>query len=296
MEANHRLARLIDGQGFVAALDQSGGSTPKALRLYGITEDCYSTEDEMMCLMHAMRVRIVSSPAFSSKNLIGAILFERTMQSEINGKPSADYIWEDCGVLPFLKIDLGLEEERDGISLMKPIADIDGRTKRARECNMFGTKMRSVIHQPGHARVAEIVSQQFEFANRILDAGLVPIVEPEISIICPEKDDCEAMLRDALLEQLDNQSEGREVAFKLTLPETANRYAEVSAHPRALRLMALSGGYDQAEACSRLAANSNMVASFSRALVEGLSHSMSDAEFDAALERSVRRIHQASVT
>ena len=294
MDRETRQNRFREGSGFIAALDQSGGSTPRALGLYGVGEDEYAGEDEMMALMHAMRVRIVSSPEFNGERIIGAILFERTMESEIGDQLSADYLWEQRGVLPFLKIDVGLEAQSGGISLMKPIPEIDRRLERASERNIFGTKMRSVIHEPNAEGVERIVAQQFVLADRILDHDLVPIIEPEVAIIATDKADCEDLLLAALRRHLDALPDGRDVAMKLTLPETPNHYAEVVAHPRVLRVTGLSGGYDRAEACRRLAANPGMIASFSRAFAEGLVKSMSDSEFNTALGASIAAIHRAS--
>ena len=294
MEKEMRLKQFSEGSGFIAALDQSGGSTPRALELYGVGEGEYADEDEMMALMHAMRVRIVSSPEFNGERIIGAILFERTMESEIGGQLSADYLWQQRGVLPFLKIDVGLEGQSDGISMMKPIPGFERRLARASERNIFGTKMRSVIHELNPEGVKQIVAQQFAFAERILDHDLVPIIEPEISISCPDKAECEDLLLPALHQHLDALPDGRDVALKLTLPENPNHYSEIIAHPRVLRVTGLSGGYDRAEACRRLAANPGMIASFSRALAEGLARSMSDSEFNAALGASIAVIFQAS--
>ena len=294
MNREARLSKFSEGSGFIAALDQSGGSTPRALGLYGVGEDRYDSTDEMMALMHAMRTRIVSSPEFHGERIIGAILFEQTMESEIGDQLSADYLWRQRGVLPFLKIDVGLEAQSGGISLMKPIPEIDRRLERASERNIFGTKMRSVIHEANAEGVERIVAQQFAFADRILEHDLVPIIEPEVSISATDKADCEDLLLAALRRHLDDLPDGRDVAMKLTLPETPNLYSEVIAHPRVLRVTALSGGYDRAEACRRLAANNGMIASFSRALAEGLAQSMSDSEFDTALGASISAIYRAS--
>ena len=294
MDRELRRRRFSEGIGFIAALDQSGGSTPRALGLYGVGEGAYADEDEMMALMHAMRVRIVTSPEFTGERVIGAILYERTMESEIGGQFSADYLWKERQVLPFLKIDVGLEGQSDGISLMKPIDEFDRRLEQACRRNIFGTKMRSVIHQLNPEGVERIAAQQFDFADRILDHGLVPIIEPEIAIDCPDKADCEDLLLAALRRHLDALPDGREVGLKLTLPENANHYSDVIAHPRVLRVTGLSGGYDRAEACRRLTANPGMIASFSRALAEGLIQSMSDSQFNAALGDSIAAIYRAS--
>ncbi len=294
MSNQDRIRQFTEGRGFIAALDQSGGSTPAVLRNYGIEDSRYAGEDEMMAMVHAMRVRIVTSPEFSGERIIGAILFERTVESRIEGVMSADYLWQQRGVLPFLKIDTGLSETKNGIALMNPIPDMDARLERACERNIFGTKMRSVIHNSGPEGVERVVGQQFEFAERILDHGLVPIVEPEVSIDSPRKAECEDWLRETLGRYLDALPPGRDVALKLTLPETPDHYKDIISHPRVLRVTALSGGYDREEACRRLAENTGMIASFSRALAEGLSESMSDSEFDSALGACIGEIYAAS--
>ena len=296
MENQDRVARFAEGRGFVAALDQSGGSTGKALALYGVGEDRYSDDEEMMTLMHGMRVRIMTAPKFSGERILGAILFERTMMETANGLPVPDFLWEERGILPFLKIDVGLADRQDGISLMKPVPDMDTRLERAREMKMFGTKMRSVVHEPTRRGVKSIVDQQFEFAERIIDHGLLPIVEPEVSIDCAEKGDCEDMLHEELMGRVNALEPGREIALKLTLPESPGRYAELIAHDRVVRVTALSGGYSRDEACRRLGANSGMIASFSRALVEGIVESMNDQVFNSELGNSIDRIHAASST
>ncbi len=290
-----QLEQFTTGRGFIAALDQSGGSTPKALENYGIGADRYVDEQQMIDLVHAMRTRIITSPEFDNSRILGAILFEGTMESSIEGMLTADFLWERKRIIPFLKIDVGLEMETDGISLMKPIPQIDTRLQHACERNIFGTKMRSVIHDAIPDSVAAVVDQQFELASRIRDHGLVPIVEPEVAIDSPHKADCEDLLRTALVRHLDTLGEGREVALKLTLPEQDGLYDELVMHPNTIRVTALSGGYARDEACRRLARNRGMVASFSRALAEDLSESMSDAEFDVTLRRSVAAIHAASV-
>ena len=296
MGDQEKIKRFSEGRGFIAALDQSGGSTPAALRNFGIDESRYSGDEEMMALMHAMRARIVTSPEFSGDRVIGAILFERTMESRVEGLMTADYLWQKRGVLPFLKIDVGLAEAEDGISLMKPVPDMDSRLERACGRNIFGTKMRSVIHDTDSQGVDRVVGQQFEFADRILDHGLVPIVEPEVSINSPRKAECEQMLRKALRRHLDALAADRKVALKLTLPESPGHYTDIISHPNVLRVTALSGGYDREEACRRLAENKGMIASFSRALAEGLSDSMSETEFNAGLGSSIAEIFAASVS
>jgi len=287
--------KLRDGQGFIAALDQSGGSTPKALRLYGIDEDQYGSDAEMFDLVHAMRARIAQAPAFNGDKVLGAILFEKTMDREIGGRPSADYLWAERGVVPFLKVDKGLAEERDGVRMMKPMPDLDSLLERGAAAGMFGTKMRSVIDAADKAGIAANVAQQFEIGRQILGHGLVPIIEPEVTISIPDKAEAENMLRDALHAELDALPEGEEVMLKLTLPETANLYGALVDHPRVLRVVALSGGYSRDEATARLARNRGVIASFSRALTEGLSAQQSEAEFNATLARAIDEIHAASV-
>jgi len=301
MEEGHPMAtaeqrrKLRDGQGFIAALDQSGGSTPKALRLYGIDEDQYGSDAEMFDLVHAMRARIAQAPAFNGDKVLGAILFEKTMDREIGGRPSADYLWAERGVVPFLKVDKGLAEERDGVRMMKPMPDLDSLLERGAAAGMFGTKMRSVIDAADKAGIAANVAQQFEIGRQILGHGLVPIIEPEVTISIPDKAEAEDMLRDALHAELDALPEGAEVMLKLTLPETANLYGALVDHPRVLRVVALSGGYSRDEATARLARNRGVIASFSRALTEGLSAQQSEAEFNATLARAIDEIHAASV-
>jgi fructose-bisphosphate aldolase class I len=281
--------------GFVAALDQSGGSTPGALRAYGIPDSTWhGDEAEMFRLMHETRVRIMTSPSFTGAKVIAAILFERTMDGEAKGKPVPAFLWQEGGVVPFLKVDKGLEIEKDGVSLMKPIPGLDALLKHAVKLGIFGTKMRSVINLPSKLGIAAIVAQQFEVADQISAHGLMPIIEPEISIKSPDKAGCEALLRDALLGRLDALPKGARVMLKLTLPETADFYMPLIKHAGLARVVALSGGYTRAEACRRLATNHDMIASFSRALTEGLTRSMSDAEFDAALAASIDEIYRAS--
>ena len=287
--------RIRNGAGFIAALDQSGGSTPKALRLYGIAEDAYSGDAEMFALVHQMRTRIVKSPAFSGDKVLGAILFERTMDSDIDGTPTARYLWEERGVVPFLKVDKGLADETDGVRLMKPMPELDALLTRAVAGGIFGTKMRSVIDAASPSGIRANVAQQFEVGRKILAHGLVPIIEPEVTITIPDKAEAEIILREEILRQLDALPEGANVMLKLTLPETAGHYAPLVAHPRVLRVVALSGGYSRDEANRRLAQNAGVIASFSRALTEGLSAQQSDAEFDAALQEAIDSIHAASV-
>ncbi len=292
---NHeQLNKLKTQDGFIAALDQSGGSTPKALKLYGIDESAFSNDDEMFAIVHEMRTRIITSPSFSGDRILGAILFENTMDREIEGKASAEYLWEVKNVVPFLKVDKGLAAEHDGVQLMKPMPDLDAMLKRANDHRIFGTKMRSVIKTANQQGINEIVDQQFEFAKQIIAAGLVPIIEPEVDINSPQKAQAEAMLKTALMQRLDELGENEWVMFKLTLPEEDNLYADFVQHPNMVRVVALSGGYSRDEANARLSRNLGMVASFSRALSEGLSADQSDQEFDKTLDDSIESIYQAS--
>ena len=282
--------------GFIAALDQSGGSTPKALRLYGIAEGSWSNDAEMMDLIHAMRTRIITSPAFNGNRILAAILFEATMDREVQGKPTAEYLWEIKKVVPILKVDKGLAEEASGVQLMKPMPDLDRLLARAKAKGIFGTKMRSVIKQADPAGIQAVVDQQFAVGRQIIAAGLVPIIEPEVDIKCPDKARAEDLLKAAILRALDALPEGQLVMLKLTLPERDNLYADCIAHPRVLKVVALSGGYARDEANRRLARQHGMVASFSRALTEGLTAQQTDAEFDAALDAAIESIYQASKT
>ncbi|MGD9841976.1 MAG: fructose bisphosphate aldolase [Steroidobacteraceae bacterium] len=282
--------------GFIAALDQSGGSTPKALGLYGVKPDAWTDDEGMYTVVHAMRTRIITSPAFTGKRLIGAILFENTMDREINGKPTADYLWEDKNVVPFLKIDKGMEAEKDGVQLMKPISGLDALLKKAVSKNIFGTKMRSVVSQANATGVTALVKQQFEVGKQIIAAGLMPIIEPEVDIKCPQKAAAEKLLKAAILDELNKLTSEQMVMLKLTLPEQDNFYRELIDHPRVLKVVALSGGYSQVESNSRLSRNNGMVASFSRALAEGLLAQQSDAEFNAKLDATIEGIYQASKT
>lgn len=283
------------GTGFIAALDQSGGSTPKALKLYGINEDAYSNEEEMFGLVHKMRTRIITSPAFDGERIIGAILFEDTMDRDIEGMPTGDYLWQVKGVVPFLKIDQGLAEEAHGAQVMKPLPDLEDLLERAVSRNMFGTKMRSFIKLPGEGLDA-VVEQQFAIAQRILRFGLVPIVEPEVDIHSPQKIEVEDQLRTALCTELDQLTEDQAVILKLTLPDTDDFYRELVEHPRVIRVLALSGGYSRAEANARLARNPGVIASFSRALTEGLTEAQDDTEFNAVLNDTIGAIATASRT
>ncbi|WP_061133707.1 fructose bisphosphate aldolase [Caballeronia fortuita] len=289
------LAQMAEKDGFIAALDQSGGSTPGALRQYGIPDDAYNGDAEMFKLMHEMRVRIVTAPSFTGKKVIGAILFERTMDGEAEGKPVPTFLWEDRGVVPFLKVDKGLETEADGVQIMKPIPGLDDLLARAAKLGIFGTKMRSVIHQADEKGIAAVAKQQFEVGAQIIGHGLVPILEPEVSIKSPDKKGAEKILRDELLKGLDALPESSQVMIKLTIPDEADFYRPLIEHPRVVRVVALSGGYTRSDACKKLAQNHGMIASFSRALINELKKDMSDSEFDKTLEQSIDEIYDASV-
>jgi fructose-bisphosphate aldolase class I len=284
-----------NGAGFIAALDQSGGSTPKALKLYGIPEDSYSTEEEMFNLVHEMRSRIITSPAFDGDRIMGAILFEQTMDREIEGRPTADYLWSVKRVVPFLKIDKGLAEEKDGAQTMKPMPGLDDLLDRGVANGVFGTKERSVIKLPGGGLDA-VVEQQFEVARQVLAKGLVPIIEPEVDIHSPEKAEAEDQLKAGLLAGLNQLGDDQKVMLKLTLPETENLYRELVDHPKVVRVVALSGGYSRDEACEKLSRNTGVIASFSRALTEGLTAQQSDEEFNATLDAAIAMIAKASST
>jgi len=286
--------QMAEKDGFIAALDQSGGSTPGALRQYGIPESAYSNEAEMFALVHAMRVRIMTAPAFTGAKVLAAILFEATMDGEAMGQPVPTFLWKERGIVPILKVDKGLAAEQDGVSLMKPMPDLPVLLDRAVAKGMFGTKMRSVIHSGSPTGVAAVVAQQFDIAEQIFARGLVPIVEPEVSIKAPDKAACETLLRNAIASRLDALPADTRVMLKLTIPTTPDFYAPLIKHPKVVRVVALSGGYSRAEACKLLAANHGMVASFSRALAEDLKHAMSDSEFNAALARSIDEIYRAS--
>jgi fructose-bisphosphate aldolase class I len=291
-----QLQKIKTGPGFIAALDQSGGSTPKALRLYGIPENSWSSDEEMFTIVHQMRTRIVTSPGFNGERIIGAILFENTMDREIERQPTADYLWNVKRVVPFLKVDQGLAAEKDGVQLMKPMPSLAALLDKSRAKRIFGTKMRSVIKQADEAGIKNIVLQQFEIARQIISADLVPIIEPEIDIHCPEKGEAEQLLKAAILEKVNELPVGQFVMLKLTLPEQNDFYAELVKHPKVLRVVALSGGYSREEANNRLRKNHGVVASFSRALVEGLTAQQSDAEFNAMLDKSIQSIFDASNT
>jgi fructose-bisphosphate aldolase, class I len=290
-----QLEKVKAAPGFFAALDQSGGSTPQALAHYGVAEDRYRSEAEMFDLVHAMRTRVLTSPAFDGSRVLAAILFEQTMERDVDGMPTARYLWERKNVVPFLKIDKGLAAEQDSVRLMKPIDTLDELLGRARQHRIFGTKMRSVINDADHAGIAAIVDQQFDYASRIRAAGLVPIIEPEVSITSPHKEQAESLLRDAIAKHVEALPEDAAVMFKLTIPTQPGLYAGLAADPRVLRVLALSGGYSRDEACALLARDPSLIASFSRALMEGLTESQTDEEFNAQLDSSIEQIYQASV-
>ena len=294
MANDQMMAQMSKKGGFIAALDQSGGSSPGALRLYGIPDTAYSGDAEMFRLIHQMRVRIMTAPAFTGDKVIGTILFEGTMDGEVRGKPTPSYLWEDRHVVPFVKVDRGLEPEKDGVQLMRPMPQLDQLCERAVKLGVFGTKMRSVINLASKDGIAAIAAQQFEFGEQIAKHGLVPILEPEVSIKSPDKKGAEAILLDELKKGADALPAGRQVMFKLTLPDVPDLYLPLVNHPRVARVVALSGGYTREDACKRLAANHGIIASFSRALVQDLRVTMSDAEFEAALAHSIEEIYNAS--
>ena len=295
MAVNDKMMAQMSGKaGFIAALDQSGGSTPGALRLYGVPDSAYSGDAEMFRLVHEMRVRIMTAPAFSGSKVIAAILFERTMDGEAKSKPVPAFLWQDRGVVPFLKVDKGLDAEKDGVSLMKPMPDLQPLLARAAKVGIFGTKMRSVINLASKDGIAAVVKQQFEVAGQIARHGLIPIIEPEVSIKSPDKSGAEAILLAEIAKRLDALPDGDQVILKLTIPSTPDLYAPLIRHKRVVRVVALSGGYSRAEACKLLAKNHGMIASFSRALAQDLRRSMSEAEFDEALASAIDEIYQAS--
>ncbi|WP_223636033.1 fructose bisphosphate aldolase [Planococcus sp. 4-30] len=291
-----QLEFVKNGKGFIAALDQSGGSTPKALALYGVSEDQYSTEEEMYDLIHEMRTRVMTAPSFNSDSIIGAILFEQTMDRKVEGQYTPDYLWQQKGVVPFLKVDKGLADEENGVQVMKLISDLDDVLKRANERNVFGTKMRSVIKEANPDGIKKVVEQQFEIGKQILAAGLVPILEPEVDINSKDKEQSEKILKEEMLKHLDQLSDDQNVMIKITIPTVDNYYKELIDHPRVLRVVALSGGYKRDDANQKLAANEGLIASFSRALSEGVSASQSDEEFNNMLENSIKGIYEASIT
>ena len=295
MNYNDMLDKVATGSGFIAALDQSGGSTPKALRGYGVEEDAYSDDEQMFALIHDMRARIITAPSFSGEKVLGAILFERTMEGEAGGKPVPSAL-QDRGVVPFLKVDKGLEDEVDGVQLMKPIPGLDELLQRAKAKGVFGTKKRSVINQASPSGIAAIVRQQFDVAEQILANGLMPIIEPEVNIKSADRAQSDVLLRDEILKALDNVSSEHKVMLKLSIPAEAGTFDALINHPRVLRVVALSGGFARPEACAELAKNKGMIASFSRALLEDLRYQMSDDEFDAALASAIDEIRAASAT
>ena len=295
MSKSDQKQQIANGQGFIAALDQSGGSTPKALKLYGIEEDAYSGDEEMFGLIHEMRARIIKSPAFTGDKVVGAILFERTMDGEIDGIPTAQYLWEKRQVVPFLKVDKGLADSENGVKVMKPMPDLDSLLEKGVSKGIFGTKMRSVIDAANPAGIKAVVAQQFEVGKQILGHGLVPIIEPEVTISISDKVEAEEMLLNEIKAQLDALPSDLDVMLKLTLPETDNLYKPLVDHPRVIKVVALSGGYSREEANDRLSRQTGMIASFSRALTEGLSAQQADADFDATLAATIDDIYKASI-
>lgn len=294
MPNQEQFDKIANGKGFIAALDQSGGSTPKALKNYGVNEDAYSNEDEMFDLVHQMRTRIITAPAFAGGKILGAILFEKTMDSEIEGKPTATFLAEELGVAPFLKVDKGLADIENGVQMMKPF-DPNPICEKAVSKGIFGTKMRSAIHEPNVDAIAAVVQQQFDIGKQILSHGLVPIIEPEVDINSGQKAECEALMKAEILKQLDTLDADQKIILKLTLPEESGFFAELIAHDNVARVVALSGGYSLDESCNRLSKNDGMIASFSRALTNDLNAAQSDDEFNAALQNSINRIYAASV-
>ena len=291
-----QLIRMRTGNGFIAALDQSGGSTPKALRSYGIQEDSYTNTEEMFDVVHAMRTRIIKSPAFDAQYILGAILFENTMMRAINGMATSDYLWQKKGIVPFLKVDEGLASVEDGVQLMKPFTDLNGLLGKAREKNIFGTKMRSVIKEANPAGIRKIVEQQFDYGKQIFEMGLIPILEPEVDIHSKTKEESEKILKQEILKELSDLDETIQLMFKLTIPTETDFYRDLMDEPHVIRVVALSGGYSREEANEKLAQNHGLIASFSRALAEGLTVQQTDEEFDATLEKSISAIYDASIT
>lgn len=290
-----QLQQMTSKKGFIAALDQSGGSTPKALRLYGIPEDKYSTDDEMFDLVHEMRTRIIKSPSFTGEKIIGAILFEKTIERKIDDKFTADYLWEEKGIVPFLKVDKGLQPEANGVQLMKDIPTLDELLKKGIEKHIFGTKMRSVIKSANEEGIKAIVAQQFDIAKKILSYGLIPIIEPEVDIHSVDKEKCEEILKKEIFANLDKLDKDQKIMLKLTIPSVEGFYSDVIAHDNVLRVVALSGGYTRANSNEKLAKNPGLIASFSRALTEGLNVDQTQKEFDDLLEESIDGIYQASI-
>ena len=293
---NDQFKKMQSGAGFIAALDQSGGSTPKALKLYGIPEDAYSNDAEMFDLVHEMRTRIITSPVFDGDRIMGAILFEMTMDRQIEGRPSADYLWSVKRIVPFLKIDKGLADEENGVQMMKPMPGLDQLLERAKALGVFGTKERSVINRADAAGIAVLVAQQFQVARQVLAHDLVPIVEPEVNIKSADRGDSDALLLEAILSELEGIPEGQQVMLKLSLPEQPGLFEPLVSHPKVLRVVALSGGFSRAEACNQLARNPGMIASFSRALLSDLRHQQSDEEFNRTLGSAIDEIHEASTS
>ncbi|WP_318455140.1 fructose bisphosphate aldolase [Photobacterium leiognathi] len=296
MTFSKQLEKMRTQDGFIAALDQSGGSTPKALKAYGINESDYNNDEQMYDLVHAMRSRIIASPVFTSDRIIGAILFENTLDREIEGKPTSQYLWEEKGIVPFLKVDKGLEDKANGVQLMKPMPELDQLLAKAKTKDVFGTKMRSVIWDANEQGIRDVVAQQILFAQQIINAGLVPIIEPEVSIDSPEKAQAEIILNRELISQLDNLHPSHYVMLKLTLPEQPNLYADTISHPNVIRVVALSGGFPLMKACEKLAENDGIIASFSRVLTDDLYADQPQSEFDAALAETIDPIYQASRT
>ena len=291
---NKQLQRIKNGSGFIAALDQSGGSTPKALENYGVTGDDYDSDEAMFDLVHEMRARIMTCEAFDNERVLGAILFEDTMEREVNGKSTANYLWEDKNIVPFLKVDKGLAEQMNGVQVMRPIPDLDQLLDKAKNYPVFGTKMRSVIYEPSVDGIELVVQQQFDVAKQIISKGLMPIVEPEVDINSSKKHECEVMLKISILQNLDRLTDDQQVMLKLTLPEEAGFYQELIDHPKVLKVVALSGGYSRSEACAKLKQNPGMIASFSRAFTEGLSKQQSDEAFANTIDTSIQEIYEAS--
>jgi fructose-bisphosphate aldolase class I len=294
MEYQKQLQRIKNGSGFIAALDQSGGSTPKTLENYGVMGDAYDNDEAMFDQVHEMRTRIMTCNCFDSERVLGAILFEDTMDRAVNGKPTTNYLWEDKQIVPFLKVDKGLAERMNGVQVMRPISNLDLLLDKAKTYPIFGTKMRSVIYEPNVDGIELVVQQQFDVAKQILSKGLMPIVEPEVDINSEQKHDCELILKTAILRNLERLNDDQQVMLKLTLPEDAGFYQELIDHPKVLKVVALSGGYSRSDACAKLKKNSGMIASFSRALTEGLSKQQSDQEFADTLNASIDEIYQAS--
>lgn len=293
---NEQILTMRDGNGFIAALDQSGGSTPKALKLYGVEESEYSGDEQMFDLIHQMRLRMMTSPVFTGERVIGAILFEGTMDRQVDGLGSAEYLWARKQVIPFLKVDKGLADDSNGVQVMKPMPDLDALLSRAVAKGIFGTKMRSVIKESNKTGITDVVAQQFKVGRQILDAGLVPIIEPEVDIHSTTKAECEVILKAAILNELDAQTPDRPIILKLTLPNIDNFYSDLVAHPAVLKVVALSGGYSRQDANAKLARNRGVIASFSRALTEGLSARQNDADFNAMFDTTIEEIYQASIS